>query len=145
MRKKPMHQKRKWRKIENLENKESECSELKLTSPIQNHVVLTGKVSKTHGLKYTPAGEAICEFTLAVPQRYYEKNNIGYFEIVLMGQAAEDSSAQLKIGKTLFLTGTLWTRTYTNRQGNKVNETKIVIENLGPDRPTGRKNEKVRR
>jgi single-strand DNA-binding protein len=89
---------------------------------------LTGKVSRAGRLKYTPSGVAVCEFTFAVPQKYFEKESIGYFEVMLVGEDAEERASLLRIGKKLTLTGSLWARTFRNRQGAKVSETKILVE-----------------
>jgi small subunit ribosomal protein S18 len=45
-------------------------------------VRLEGKISRVGVLKYTPSGTAICDFTLAVPQRFLDKGSVGYFEAV---------------------------------------------------------------
>ena len=97
----------------------------------QNSIIVFGKVSRASGLKYTPAGQAILEFTLAVPQSYFEKRTNGYFEAVLTGVLAEDRAQEVRIGKSFLVEGSLWTRTYQNRQGAKVNETKIIVSKLG--------------
>jgi single-strand DNA-binding protein len=94
---------------------------------------VTGKVSRAAGLKYTPAGVAVCDFTVAVLQKYFGKSSMGYFEAMLTGENAENLSSQLKIGKTLKLTGTLWSRTFKDRNGRKVNETKILVDAIEED------------
>jgi single-strand DNA-binding protein len=95
-----------------------------------NRVQVTGKVSRTSGLKYTPAGVAICDFTVAVVQRYFDKSSVGYFEAMVTGEIAENLFGQLKIGKTLTLSGSLWSRTFKDRNGRKVNETKILVDSM---------------
>jgi len=89
-----------------------------------------GKVSRSHGLKYTPTGTAVCEFTVAVPQKYFGKASIGYFEAAIFGDVALELAPKLKIGKKIGLKGSLWTRTFKNRQGVKVSETKILVESV---------------
>jgi hypothetical protein len=49
---------------------------------------------------------------------------------MLSGAVAEDSAAQLRIGKKLSLRGSLWSRSFKNRQGMKVNETKILVDSI---------------
>ncbi len=71
------------------------------------------------------------EVTLAVKQRYFNKDSMGYFEILLIGDLAEAQHGVLKIGKKVSVQGSLWTRAYKNRQGQKVLETKILAESIG--------------
>ena len=95
-----------------------------------NQVSLIGKVSRVGRLAYTPAGVAISEFTLAVPQTYFDKETIGYYEIVMVGKEAEELVGRVKIGRMLTLKGRLWTRSFRNRQGIKMTETKILVSHL---------------
>lgn len=91
-----------------------------------NEVSLVGKVSRVGQLKYSPTGVASVEFTLAVPQKVLEVESVGYFEVVLFGPPAEDSAGTIRIGKKLSVRGHLWGRSYRNRQGGKVVETKVI-------------------
>ncbi len=95
-----------------------------------NRVCLTGKVSRMGRLKYTPSGTAVCDFTVAVPQIYFDKLSVGYFEMMMTGKSAEDKVDQLRIGKKVKLTGSLWARTFRDRQGRFVNETKVLVDKI---------------
>ena len=96
-----------------------------------NVVSLKGKISRSGQLRYTPAGVAMIEFTLAVSQSCLGENTIGYFEAIASGGLAEELASQLRVGKSLALEGRLWTRSYRNRKGTQVSETKVVIDRLG--------------
>ncbi len=96
----------------------------------ENRVYLTGKVSRKGSLKYTPSGVAVCDFTFAVRQNHFDKASTGYFEVQVLGKSAEDRAADLKIGKKLRLSGSLWARSFKDRQGRLVNETKVLAENI---------------
>jgi len=98
----------------------------------KNQVVLAGKVSKIHGLKYTPAGICVGELVLAVQQAYLDKASVGYFDVVASGNLAQLKLAQLKIGSVVEVVGKLWCRSYKNRQGVLLNETKIIAEEIEP-------------
>lgn len=97
----------------------------------ENTVFISGKVSRLAPLRYTPAGMAIYEITLAVTQHCLGEATVGYFDVMVSGELAEDLAARLRIGKQLSLEGHLWSRTFRNRRGQKVSETKIVIDTLG--------------
>lgn len=95
-----------------------------------NEVALVGKVSRVSQLKYTPSGKPSLDFTLAVTQRVLDKDSVGYVEVVLFGSCAEDSAQLLKIGRRISVRGQLWGRSYRNRQGAKVNETKVLCASV---------------
>ena len=96
----------------------------------ENKVELTGKVSRTNRLKYTPTGTPVLEFTIAVPQALFEKGSVGYFQAQLFGRPAEESAHTMKIGKLVKVTGSLWTRTFKDRNGRQVEETKILASSV---------------
>ena len=95
-----------------------------------NSVRLAGKVSRVKPVQYTPAGDALCEFTLAVPQTYLNRESIGYFEVMVVGELAEGLQLRMKIGKAVQVEGKLWMRAFKNRQGNRVTDTKIFVEKI---------------
>jgi single-strand DNA-binding protein len=92
---------------------------------------LTGKVTRVGVLKYTPSGVPVADFTLAVSQRQFDRDSIGYFDALLFGDLAEGAHSSLRIGKVLSLTGSLWSRAYRDRKGIKVSETKIIVQSIG--------------
>ncbi len=99
--------------------------------PEANRVQLAGKISRAGKLAYTPAGVPVLEFTLAAPQRYFGKNSMGHFEVLVVGQTAEDIARAVRIGKRVTLKGGLWTRTFRDRKGTRVTETKILADTFG--------------
>lgn len=91
-------------------------------------MVVTGKVSSAGRLSYSPEGSALCEFTLAVPQRTPLGKSVGNFQVLCLGEAAETLNPALRIGREMTVQGSLWVRNYRDRRGNKVQETKIIFE-----------------
>lgn len=71
------------------------------------------------------------EVVVAVKQTHLDKTNMGYFELVLSNEVAEKWAPKLKIGKQIEVTGTLWSRTFKNRQGTQIQETKILANQIG--------------
>jgi len=55
---------------------------------------------------------------------------MGYFNVMAEGTEAQELSTFVRIGKRLDLEGRLWTRTYRNRQGMEIKETKVLFEQL---------------
>ena len=99
-----------------------------------NLVFLKGKVSRKGYLKYTPAGTAVYNFTLAVQQGYLTTKNVGYFSVILIGELAKAFEVMCRVGKKFQLSGKLWDRKYRNRQGRLVSEVSIIANEITGDR-----------
>lgn len=95
-----------------------------------NWVHLEGKITRRANLKYTPGGTPICEFTIAVPQKCFERKSMGQLEIMMIGNTAEECAPKLTVGKLLSLEGSLWTRSFMDRKGEWVKETKVLAESI---------------
>ena len=104
----------------------------------ENQCRLTGKVSKPLMVKYTPSGKATGEFIIAVPQKTADKESVAHIPVVLMGEAAEEWAPKLRIGFRVQLEGEIWSRTFSNRQGVRVTEIKVLAKKIGGD--LGREN-----
>ncbi len=98
-----------------------------------NRIRLTGKVSKVGRVAYTPRGVPVIELTLAVPQKFLELENFGYFEIVAHGEEALSLQDALKIGKVITVEGSLWARRYKDQSQKWLRETKIVLKSFKED------------
>jgi single-stranded DNA-binding protein len=95
-------------------------------------VRLTGKLSRIGSLKYTPSGLPLREATLAVVQDVLGKSSVGYHDLLFHGDVAEKSVGSLKIGVSMSVVGELWQRSFKNRKGTKVSETKVVVSAVEP-------------
>lgn len=56
------------------------------------------------------------------------KDSVGYHELLFFGDIAQLDAEKLRIGSALKVHGSLWSRSYRNRKGAKVTETKILVE-----------------
>ena len=104
-------------------------------------MVLAGKLSRVGPLKYTPSGIAVQEIVVATQQTHLETVNMGYFEVVLVGDLAEQLGKKLKVAQEIEVKGTLWNRSYKNRQGVQLKETKILANEIGEK--NGRENQTI--
>lgn len=77
-------------------------------------------------LKYTPSAIPLLEFVLAFPQERFQKQSMGYAEIILEGDLALEMQHFLRIGKSLTVEGLLWNRKYKNKKMDLVLETKVL-------------------
>lgn len=98
-----------------------------------NRTILIGRLTKGPELRYTPAGVAVCTFTLAVdrPKRQgQQQSEADFLPIVVWRQAAEASANYLRKGRLTAIEGRIQTRNYENNEGRRVYVTEIHADNV---------------
>ena len=88
-------------------------------------------------LLYTPAGSPVQELSMAVPQKYVDGDSMGYFDLMLFGDIAVTNGVDLRIGKTITVEGTLWSRSFRNRKGQQIKQTKVIVKNIEGENKNG--------
>ncbi len=100
--------------------------------PEQNHVLLTGRLTRDPDLRYTQKGQPVCSFDIAVNRRYKDsasgewKDDTTYVGIVAWGPMGERAKERLKKGSPVHVEGRLTSSEYTDRDGNKRKSLKIT-------------------
>ena len=97
-----------------------------------NKVILMGRLTRDPEVRYG-AGEnstAVARYTIAVDRRFKRdgEQNADYIGCVAFGRNAEFAEKYLRQGTKILLTGRIQTGSYTNRDGQKVYTTDIVVE-----------------
>ena len=101
-----------------------------------NKVILMGRLTRDPNVRYS-AGEnatAVARYTLAVDRRFtrrIEENNgqnADFISCVAFGKDAEFAEKYLHQGTKIVVTGRIQTGSYTNRDGQKVYTTDVVVE-----------------
>ena len=97
-----------------------------------NKVILMGRLTKNPEVRYG-AGEnstAVARYTIAVDRRFKRdgEQNTDFIGCVAFGRNAEFAEKYLRQGTKIVLTGRIQTGSYTNRDGQKVYTTDIVVE-----------------
>ena len=98
-----------------------------------NNTVLIGRVTKDVELKYTPANQAVAQFTLAVNRTFKNANGereSDFINCVIWRKSAENFANFAKKGALIGITGRIQTRNYENAQGQRVYITEVVAENF---------------
>ena len=95
-----------------------------------NKVILIGNLGRDPELKYTPQQNAVCHFTLATNERWTDKSGAKqerteWHRIVVWGKQAEICQKYLKKGRQVYIEGTLTTRDWNDKDGNKRSTTEI--------------------
>ena len=99
-----------------------------------NKVVLMGRLKRDPEVRYSQGENslAIARYTLAVDRRF-RRNNDGeqtadFIGCVAFGRQAEFAEKYLRQGTKIAITGRIQTGSYTNREGQKVYTTEVVVE-----------------
>jgi single-strand DNA-binding protein len=98
-----------------------------------NSVSLIGRISRDPEVRYTNSENAmaIAKFTLAVDRRFNkEQQSADFISCVAFGKTAEHIEKYWRKGMKMGATGRIQTGSYTNRDGQKVYTTDVVIEQV---------------
>ena len=95
-----------------------------------NKVILLGRLGQDPELKYTPAGAAVCNFSLATSENWTDKSGqkqerTEWHRVVVWGKLAELCNQYLSKGRQAFVEGRLQTRSWDDKQGQKRYTTEI--------------------
>lgn len=97
-----------------------------------NKAILMGRLTRDPNVRYTQGAESTCvaRYTLAVDRRVKQEGqqSADFISCVAFGRNGESAEKYLKQGSKIVVTGHIQTGSYTNRDGNKVYTTDIVIE-----------------
>lgn len=97
-----------------------------------NKVILMGRLTRDPDVRYT-TGEnplAIAGYTLAVDRRFHKDGEAtaDFISCVVFGRAAEFVEKYFRQGLKITISGRIQTGSYTNKEGQKVYTTEIVVE-----------------
>ena len=100
-----------------------------------NKVILIGNLGRDPELKYTPGGNAVCNFTLATNERWVDKSGAKqerteWHRIVVWGKQAEICGQYLKKGGAILVEGRLQMREWLTPQGEKRQRLEIRGESV---------------
>jgi len=103
--------------------------------PNFNKVLLMGNLTRDPELRSTPSGTAVCQFGLAVNRIYNNSNGerqeeTTFVDIEAWGRQAETISKYVTKGNPLFVEGRLKLDSWENKEGEKRNKMKVVLENM---------------
>jgi single-strand DNA-binding protein len=98
-----------------------------------NKAILIGRLTKDPEVSTTQSGISVCKFTLAIDRPY--KNSEGekeadFLPIIVWRAQAENCGKYLKKGSQCAVSGSVQTRTYDDKDGNKRYITEIVADNV---------------
>ena len=98
-----------------------------------NKVILMGRLTRDPEIRYS-SGEnqtAVARYTLAVDRRFRrqgDEQTADFINCVVFGRGAEFAERYLHQGTKIVATGRIQTGSYTNKEGQKVYTTDVVVE-----------------
>ena len=98
-----------------------------------NKVILMGRLTRDPEVRYSQGENAlaIARYTLAVDRRGARREGeatADFINCVAFGRSAEFAERYLRQGTKIVVSGRIQTGSYTNRDGQKVYTTEVVVE-----------------
>ncbi len=99
-----------------------------------NKVILMGRLTRDPDVRYSQGenATAVARYTLAVDRRFRrdgaDSQTADFISCVVFGRGAEFAEKYLRQGMKIVATGRIQTGSYTNRDGQKVYTTDVVVE-----------------
>lgn len=97
-----------------------------------NKVILMGRLTRDPDVRYSSGdgSTAVARYILAVDRRFHRDGDAtaDFIGCVAFGRQAEFTEKYLRQGTKIAITGRIQTGSYTNREGQKVYTTDVVVE-----------------
>ena len=96
-----------------------------------NKVVFTGRLTRDAEVRYSNEGNAVVKFDFAVNRKFKRENepDADFFSCVVFGKMAETfEKLNITKGTKLLITGEVRNNNYTNKDGQKVYGTQILVD-----------------
>ena len=101
-----------------------------------NKAILIGKLGRDPELRYTQAGQAVVNFTLATNETWNDKasgekvERTEWHRIVVWGRVGELCAQYLTKGRSVYVEGRIQTREWEDKEGQKRRTTEINAQTV---------------
>lgn len=100
-----------------------------------NKVTLLGRIGTDPEIKYTQSGQAVCTLNVATNQSWKDETGTlqtktDWHRVVVWGKLAETCHTYLKKGSKLYMEGSLHTRQYDDKDGQKKYITEVKMTDM---------------
>ncbi len=94
-----------------------------------NKVILMGRATRDAEVRYSQDNKAIAKYTLAVDRiKKQGEESADFINCVAFDKAGEFAEKYIRKGTKLLVSGHIQTGSYTNKDGQKVYTTDVIIE-----------------
>ena len=100
-----------------------------------NKIILVGYLGRDPEIRYTPSGEAVCNFSVATTERRKDatgefQDHTTWFKVVVWRRQAEIANQYLTKGKQVYIEGRLRQQEYTDRDGNRRTSLEVTASDI---------------
>jgi len=105
---------------------------------MDNHVTVIGNLTRSPEMKFTPSGQALSTFGLAVNRRWQNRTTqeweeqVSFFDVVCWAQMAQNVADSIDKGTRVVVTGRLEQRTWETTEGDKRSKIEIIADEVAP-------------
>jgi single-strand DNA-binding protein len=103
---------------------------------IDNNVTITGNVTRDPELRFTPSGQAVASFGVAVNRRWQNRQTqeweeqVSFIDVSCWSQLAENVSETVGKGTRVTVTGRLDQRSWETQDGDKRSKVEVVADDV---------------
>lgn len=103
---------------------------------IDNTVTITGNATREPELRFTPSGQAVCSFGLAVNRRWQNRQtqeweeSTSFIDVTAWAQLAENAAESVGRGTRVTVTGRLDQRSWETQEGDKRSKVEVVADDI---------------
>ncbi len=103
---------------------------------IDNTVTITGNATREPELRFTPSGQAVANFGVAVNRRWQNRQtqeweeSVSFFDITCWSTLAENVAESVAKGTRVTVAGRLDQRSWENQDGDKRSKVEIVADDV---------------
>lgn len=95
-----------------------------------NNVTLSGRTTREIETKTLDSGKKLANFTLAVDRRSKDGKTTDFIDCVAWGKTAEVLETYVRKGNMVGVIGSIQTRNYEDREGNKRKAFEILVDKI---------------
>lgn len=103
-----------------------------------NTVTIIGNVTRDPELRFTPSGQAVANFGVAVNRRWQNRQTneweeqVSFFDVKCWAQMAENVSESIQRGTRVVVSGRLEQRSWETDNGEKRSKVEVVADEVAP-------------
>lgn len=103
---------------------------------VDNNVTVTGNATREPELRFTPSGQAVANFGIAVNRRWQNRQTqeweeqVSFFDVTAWSQLAENAAETIAKGTRVTVSGRLDQRSWENQDGDKRSKVEIVADDV---------------
>lgn len=103
-----------------------------------NTVTICGSMGRDPDLRFTPTGQAVATFSVAVNRRWQDRQtqewreDTDWIDCVAWGSLAENCAESLTKGCRVIVTGRFSQRSWNTEDGQKRSKVEVVADEVGP-------------